>query len=464
MSFLIDSGIMVTSQVLFFGFGWLFFMRKLFKDYEVRQYVVQVVFSVTFAFSCTMFELIIFEILGVLNSSSRYFHWKLNLCVILLVLVFMVPFYIGYFIVSNIRLLHRQRLLFACVVWLTFMYFFWKLGDPFPILSPKHGILSIEQLISRVGVIGVTLMALLSGFGAVNCPYTYMSYFLRNVTDADILALERRLLQTIDMIISKKKRMAMAHRTMFQRGEVHNKPTGFWGMIKSVTTSASGSENLSLIQQEVDALEELSRQLFLETADLHATKERIEYSKTFQGKYFNFLGYFFSIYCVWKIFMATINIVFDRVGKTDPVTRGIEITVNYLGIQFDASWTRCRRRKGNNREHSRDRLPDLSLGVWTSGWIDLNQGKILVSAHFLYPRWNNHRHLHQRLTDHTHKVLLCHLQQQVLQCYCSAVGTDHGDVLRLFCAPNPDEYAPGVSHYHYGSLGGAAVQFLSPLV
>ena len=36
--------------------------------------------------------------------SSRYFHWKMNLCVILLILVFMVPFYIGYFIVSNIRL------------------------------------------------------------------------------------------------------------------------------------------------------------------------------------------------------------------------------------------------------------------------------------------------------------------------------------------------------------------------
>jgi hypothetical protein len=35
---------------------------------------------------------------------------------------------------------------------------------------------------------------------------------------------------------------------------------------------------------------------------------------------------------------ATINIVFDRVGKTDPVTRGIEITVNYLGIQFDVSF------------------------------------------------------------------------------------------------------------------------------
>uniref|UniRef100_A0A667WXE2 G protein-coupled receptor 89B n=1 Tax=Myripristis murdjan TaxID=586833 RepID=A0A667WXE2_9TELE len=329
---------MFTSQVLFFGFGWLFFMRQLFKDYEVRQYVVQVVFSVTFAFSCTMFELIIFEILGALSSSSRYFHWKLNLYVILLVLIFVVPFYIGYFVVSNIRLLQRQKLLFACVVWFTFMYFFWKLGDPFPILSPKHGILSIEQLISRVGVIGVTLMALLSGFAKrwafsdITCG-AYIRY--------DILALERRLLQTMDMIVSKKKRIAMTRRQMYQRGEDQNKQTGFWGMIKSVTSSSTGSENLSLIQQEVDALEELSRQLFLETVDLQATKERIEYSKTFQGKYFNFLGYFFSIYCVWKIFMVKFwsqHISFILVGIIIVTSiRGLLITLTKFFYAISSS-------------------------------------------------------------------------------------------------------------------------------
>ena len=32
---------------------------------------------------------------------------------------------------------------------------------------------------------------------------------------------------------------------------------------------------------------------------------------------------------------ATVNIVFDRVGKVDPVSRGIEIAVNYLGFEFD---------------------------------------------------------------------------------------------------------------------------------
>lgn len=64
-------------------------------------------------------------------------------------------------------------------IWLVYLYFFWKVGDPFPILNPKHGILSIEQGVSRIGVIGVTVMALLSGFGAVNYPYTSMAYFIR---------------------------------------------------------------------------------------------------------------------------------------------------------------------------------------------------------------------------------------------------------------------------------------------
>jgi hypothetical protein len=328
---------MFASLIIFFAGGWVFFLKKLFRDYEVHHWVVLLVFSITFALSCTMFELIIFEIIGVLDSSSRYFHWKLHLYAMLFTEILVLPFYIAYFLVANIRFLPQRkhlRVMLSGISWLIFLYFFWKIGDPFPLLSPKHGILSIEQCIGRIGVIGVTIMALLSGFGAVNYPYTCMSYFVRPVSDADIQNLDKRLMQTMDMIIMKKKRIALAKRDNMSKGLMGNESRSIWRMVKSFASS-SDTENIVALNEETKGLEELSRQLFLESVDLHNEQDRKEYLKTLKGKYFNILGHFFSIYCVWKIFMATINIVFDRVGKVDPVTRGLEIAVNYLGIQFD---------------------------------------------------------------------------------------------------------------------------------
>ena len=220
MSFIIDSILVFGSEALFFAFGWIFFTSKLFKDYEVHHAVVQLIFSFTFSLSCTMFELIIFEILGILDPSSRYFHWNVGIYCLLLVVILLIPVYVGYFAVLNFTRIRGTTLqvVLTFVCWFGFFYSFWKIGNPFPILSAKHGIFSIEQGVSRVGVIGVTLMAVLSGFGAVNAPYTYMSYFMRQVTDADIHAIERRLMQTMELILMKKKRISYSKRQQLTNG------------------------------------------------------------------------------------------------------------------------------------------------------------------------------------------------------------------------------------------------------
>ena len=93
--------------------------------------------------------------------------------------------------------------------------------------------------------------------------------------------------------------------------------------------------SLFLLRADILALEELSKHLFLELHDLQNMRERIDWSKSCQGKYFNFLGYFFSLYCVWKIFISTVNIVFDRVGKMDPITKTFDILVNWFGFDID---------------------------------------------------------------------------------------------------------------------------------
>lgn len=342
MGYLEDTLIILITQIFFFIGGWVFFVKKLFRDYEVHHRLVQLIFSITFSLSCTLFELIIFEIVGVLDARSRHLHWNVGLYSILFMLIVIIPFYIAYFIISNIRFV-QQKLIrpLTIMIWLVYIYLFWKLGDPFPILSPKQGILSIEQGISRVGVIGVTVMALLSGFGAVNYPYSSMTYFMRPVTNTDLQAIEKRVMQTMDMILVKKKRIALAKRgSTSNSGQGKNGSNqGIWGMLKTVTTVATGStENIWQLKQEVATLEELSRQLFLEAHDMRNMRERLDWSKTWQGKYFNCLGYFFSLYCMWKIFISTVNIVFDRVGKKDPVTRGLEIAVHWIGFNIDVAF------------------------------------------------------------------------------------------------------------------------------
>jgi len=338
MELLSDTLIVLASQVVFFMVGWIFFVKMLFKDYELHHILVQLIFCVNFTLSCTMFELIIFEIVSFLDKNSRYFHWYFAIYCMLFMVIVLTPFYIIYFILSSSHLVSPSlRKPLTLITWCAYFYIFWKLGDPFPILSPKHGILSIEQGISRVGVIGVTIMALLSGFGAVNYPYTSMNIFMRRVSGEDVNKIERKLLQTMDMIALKKKKIALAERDKRERARGRGEDGGgtWWGKIRSVTPAVP--DNVPLLRTEVVALEELSRFLFLEAHELQNALERMNWSKTCQGMYFNFLGYFFSLYCIWKIFISTVNIVFDRVGKMDPITKTFDILVNWLGMDVDVT-------------------------------------------------------------------------------------------------------------------------------
>lgn len=82
-------------------------------------------------------------------------------------------------------------------------------------------------------------MAILSGFGAVNYPYTSMTYFIRPVSQTDVLTLERKLLLTMDMILTKKKRIAIDRK----HNKTQHTKQGLWGMISSVAQLSSNAES-----------------------------------------------------------------------------------------------------------------------------------------------------------------------------------------------------------------------------
>lgn len=101
-------------QLIFFIGGWVFFVKQLFRNYEIRHVFVQLIFSSTLALSLTMFELIIFEIIGFLDSSSRYFHWRLGLTLLLIMVIAVIPYLIAYSCISNVRIGMERCNFYSC--------------------------------------------------------------------------------------------------------------------------------------------------------------------------------------------------------------------------------------------------------------------------------------------------------------------------------------------------------------
>ncbi|RQM24934.1 hypothetical protein B5M09_012134 [Aphanomyces astaci] len=301
------------SWLLFFLFAYAFFSMWLFQDYEVRDTGVfsRFLFCVTFMLSFSIFEVLIFELADILRPATRQLIWQIDLVGLAFLIAYMIPVMQFYTMAREQRLKRHQAIVVTIVLEVSFLYAFWKSGEYVPSLplpptsstgaaedtSYWVGLFSLEGFISRVGFLGVNFMAILSGFGAVNMPYESMTIFWRSVAEEDILGLERRVRQNLDMIVIKKKRIAY---------EVH--------AARRTDTGQRSSLNPILGK--------------LWSAMFHKQNDTVE-KRTLKGRVFNWIGMAFCGFCVYKMIMSTVNVVFRRDRDTDPITN-VVVKLLYL--------------------------------------------------------------------------------------------------------------------------------------
>ena len=307
----------------------------------VRHRVVDAVFTFTFLFSFLLLELVVFEILKILDQDIRHTFWRWVLCASLVMVIVVLPGHLAHVIMSPY--FSGKLLAFAVSAALSlFLVVFVKITSLAPIISDTTELLTISQAVSRVGVVGVTVMAIFSGFGAINFPYSYYRYWqCRNIPLA--LSSKKSMLHAkLDHLVGLKLELSamVRSRTGQPAPEQPSRPSNFFSGFGNRVKEAFMSRDEGKLKQKLGMIEMYEQQMlpetFLEYHDLVEFKLRAEWSRTLLGGVGHYSGYFFCGYSLYRVFITAFNILLGRVSKIDPVTRWISVSLQLLNSDLDS--------------------------------------------------------------------------------------------------------------------------------
>ena len=360
---------LASSWALFVG-GCKFLKFRLCKGtfHEIDP-VVSTLFAVTFALSAGLLVLVLYEILGLVDESFLRVHWRFNLRAVLVLLIFVLPFvHLHRFFTLAVgwRAKPRRAVAAALAAHLVLLYGFHRVGGGGENLDGAFGSESVARAVFRVGVVGVSMLAVLSGFGAVHFPYEVLSLFAKPVGDAESQALRRRLVQATETAVTRRKRQALLRRELAEL-----RPTGRSGDADGGSSEAAAKRagggfgfgldalrralpvspgkrfarrgdatraesvrlKLSVLEAEIEAMDHVVRSLFAETHEARLARERRAAASTARGKLNDIAGAAMCLTCFWRVASGVFRLVFRGTGSagfaagTDPVTRTLRSVV-----------------------------------------------------------------------------------------------------------------------------------------
>lgn len=214
--------------------------------------------------------------------------------------------------------------------------------------------------LERIGVIGIALMALLSGFASVSSPFYILSdnsqHRKRPVTDSQIARKQAGLDATRELLVHKKHRLrALQHKSAAATSVVErSSPTSpaqlvgkLVGSIKNLGGGGGEAGEIKALQMEISGLEQMDASMSASLTALRTRQANHARDGTALGAVMALPSYAFGLYCVYRILattMTTLRRAYSpnaSFSSSDPINRFLGLLARHWDPKLDQlAWAR----------------------------------------------------------------------------------------------------------------------------
>ena len=311
--------------------------------------------SFTLALSATLVEVILCEILGLFGAGARKLVFRITIWLLLSLLMVVIPF-------LEIRSLFsgrsgkassdsvakfRLRLVFQVVAlgaWL--VAFLWtsdKLIGRQTSRAAADARSNVTQFsLERVGILGISSMALLSGFASVSAPWQLFFVRLPEVTETDLARKEAGLTATNDMLSAKLSRYRALERKLLDRP----KDSSFFSRAVSSFRPSAEHTELKSLEMEISGLETMSSSLRSAYDQLKFRWNQQSRAGTPTGRVIHTTMHGFALFCIYRVFTTAFTFFRRLIDSPVPQSDPINSLLSLLARHFDPSinqetWSRA---------------------------------------------------------------------------------------------------------------------------
>ncbi|KXH65799.1 hypothetical protein CSAL01_11145 [Colletotrichum salicis] len=339
---------------------------------SARRRVAAAVFSVTIALATVLGELILSEISDLVSRRAREVGLRVTVPTLLVLLVGVIPFLEIQSVVSGAGWKFQrngqgriprfawgvQMLVFG-----GWVFAFWSLGGLVGLdktATAGGGVL--RACLERIGVIGISLMAMLSGFAAVSSPWHTLGAVSerrkRPVTEADVSRKEAGLDATNEMLLTKRHRLQALERKAAEAQSGGSSSSGAGGggggggfmgkMLGAVRGMGGGDEaEMRALRLEITGLETMEANLHSSLGVMRSRRAADARAATTLGKVLAVPHYVFSLYCLYRILattLATLRRAYypsSSFSSSDPINRFLGLLARHWDPSLDQiAWAR----------------------------------------------------------------------------------------------------------------------------